>query len=273
MSIQKNCLLINLSISLPPQTKISKPGNETLTQAYKTTRTKAVKKLFSRDDMLPLTKIANLARKYVNSKSLPFGDSGQRIIPANQYFDFMQGFAKINDDFDKHKRVFLDNYHLVLSRAFQALNGLWDESDYPTAAELETRISMGIYMSPVSASNDFDRVAGLTEEEKSRLKIEIEQAQAKDLEKAVGTLVKNLMTALEKAVRRLSDEDSIFRDSLIGNIHESVEAVRNLNITGSAELSALASKAEDVIVDVEPDELRQDMGARKAVVDSLAEFF
>jgi len=273
MSIQKNCLLINLSISLPPQTKISRPGNETLTQTYKTTRTKAVKKLFSREDMLPLTQIANLARKYVNSKSLPFGDSGQRIIPADQYFEFMQGFAKINDDFDKQKKGFLDNYHLVLSRAFQALNGLWDESDYPTAAELETRISMGIYMSPVSASNDFDRVAGLTEEEKSRLKIEIEQAQSRDLEKATGTLIKNLMAALEKAVRRLSDEDSIFRDSLIGNIHESVEAIKNLNITGSAELSALATKVEGAIADVEPDELRQDMGARKEVVDSLAEFF
>lgn len=281
MSIYENCLLISLSISMPPKTRKARGASTGIEQKYRTVKGKAkvVKNLFSKQDLQPLVRARDAADKFLKENTLPFGNH-HRIIPADQFFKFAEDIGKYRAEFEHQKQRFLNYYYLSLSRAEFELGDLFDETNYPTEAYLSNYIQMVIETSVVAPTNAFDRIAGFSEEEAAKLTAEAFEQQQGKLKDAMKSLVKRLLKTLQYAVSRLSKEDSVFRNTLLSNIHESVEAIRSLNITGDEELIRLADKVEDIIQGLSANDLRRDKELRKetveeakGVIDQLAEFF
>lgn len=281
MSIYENCLLVSLSVSMPPQTRKAKRASNGIARKYNTVQGRAgvVKSLFSRKDLKPLTDSRNAADKYMKEHTLPFG-SHQRILPADQFFKFSEEMGNLIGEFDHQKQRFLSTYFLALSRAEFELGELFDPNNYPSEAFLDNHIQMVIETSVVSPSNAFDRIAGFSEEETAKLKEKALKQQAEKLEGAMKSLVQRLLKTLRHAVSRLSVEDAVFRNTLVSNIHESVEAIRGLNLTGDKELNTLADKVEEIIQGLSAEDLRKDKGLRKEtveeakeVIEKLADYF
>ena len=76
----------------------------------------------------------------------------------------------------------------------------------------------------------------------------------------MGDLYRRLGEAVERVSERLREGDDgkplVFRDSMIGNIRDLVDAVPRLNIFGDDELARLCEQVKDRIAAVEPDALR-----------------
>ena len=281
MSIYENCLLIGLEISMPPKTRKAVGASAKVEQAYRTAigRAKVTKGLFSKQDTKALEKVANEARKFLDEQTLPFGKH-QRMIPAEAFFKFSEEFGEIKAEFEHQKQRFLNTYHLSLSRAEFELGDLFDETNYPSHQYLENHIQMVIETSVVSPENAFDKISGMDQATVDKLKAEALEQQARKLEEAMKSLVKRLLKTLTHMVTRLVDEDAKFKNTLVSNIHDSVEAIRGLNITDDAELNTLADRVEEILTGISAQELRNDKELRKEtakeakeIIDRLADYF
>lgn len=279
--LHDTCILVRLAISLPPQTKTAKEASQDVEMKYKTAKKqgKVTKVLFSQKDIKPLTQAMNKARTIFNENSLPY-DAAYRIIPSARYFDFVKIMSQLSEEFDTCKKKFLNEYHIIQMRSAAVLGDLFDEDDYPSAGQLDHSISFSIESSVIPKITAFDELAGLTPEAVEDLKSQALAGQQKKIDDALQDLYRRLFTSLNKASSKLADEDSIFRDTLVSNIHDALQAVDCLNITNNPDLMELANKVRSVVGDITPQALRDDKELRKEtakntkeVMQKISEFF
>ena len=281
MSIQENALIVSLRISLPPQSRKAFAASDAVEMKYKTAHRQAavVKQLFSKKDVKIIQRAAQQARQYFNEASLPYED-GRRIIPSANYFEFVSEMSKYSSAFDDAAVKLIRNYHLVISRAEFELGELFDENNYPTADQLEARMNFSIDSTVIPKSNAFDDLAGLDEEAIEKLKADARAGEKDKIEVAMRDLVSRLFTSLSHAVSKLSDEDAIFRDSLIKNIDHALEAIKTLNLTNDVDLIEIAEKVKSSLEGITAEDLRKDKELRsktakeaQEMIDKLSEFY
>lgn len=270
--LHETCLLINLSINLPPQTRVAQQASTDVEHKYRTAKKqgRVTKSLFSAKDIKPLTRVMSEARTLFNELSLPY-DSAYRIIPSASYFEFVEKMAVVAKKFDTQKANFLREYHIILMRSEQVLGDLFDEDDYPTLAALENKMNFTIESSVIPAETAFDELAGLTPEAIEEMKVQARAGQQEKIEQALKDLFQRLFNSLKKASSKLADEDGIFRDTLIGNINGALAAVDSLNLTNNQELIDTAEEVKQVISGITPEELRKDKELRKHTAETTQE--
>jgi hypothetical protein len=279
--LHDNCLLVSLSIGLPPQTKIARKESEDTEYRYMTAKKQGVviKKLFSRKDISKLTKLASSARRTLEDISLPFG-KGFRLIPTEKYFDLVDTMRPYSQGYDNLKTEFVRQYTDILARSQRDLGGLHREEDYPSVENIANRFYFNIEVSVVPKNTAFDQLSGIGQTEIAALKAKAAQEQQEKLESTVDHLAKSLLTPLSKAAAKLTVKDAVFRDTLIGNVRKAIDLIDDLNITQNPNLIALAQEAEDILQGIEPKDLRTDKELRKevaeetkALVDKVSMFF
>ena len=276
MSLYNKALLVSLSIGMPPMSKTLKAQSEKIEFENRTEPNQAtvVTKLFARQDTKGLQQAASKARKYFKEKSLPYGRS-LGIIPAKNYFNFLQDIGNFRLEFNTEKENIIRNIEEVIANARAANGDLFDRNNYPSIAELEANIYFSIEANPVPATNDYDKLADLTPEEIELLKKEAVLSNQSKLESAMQDLFGRLMKGLIHAAERLKDDDNgemqIFRDSLIGNIGKAVEAAETLNIEDNDQLQQFTDKIKDVFDGLSAQELRTNSQLRKETAAKAAD--
>lgn len=65
--------------------------------------------------------------------------------------------------------------------------------------------------------------------------------------------------------------DPRFHDSIVGNIKELCEIMKDMNVAGDAEIEKMTKQIASTLGKLNPDELREDKKARKAAADSADE--
>ena len=210
----------------------------------------------------PIQKIANEARTFHYSQTLPWGDDDSRILPAENYLEYTKALRDVTDRFDQAARDFAAEYPALIDRARVALNGLFRAEDYPNPGDILRRFAFSVSVSPLPDASDF-RVS-LGAEETARVRAQIEN----DTQAAVAGAMRDLWDRLRDVIRhaadRLRDRDAIFRDSLIKNIAELCALIPRLNLTGDAALAALADEAARTLGNQDPEDLRRSELARTA---------
>lgn len=275
MSLYNKALLVSLNIGMPPASKTLKVESEEVTYKHRAeiNQAKVVGKLFAKQDIRGLQKIATQARSWFRQKTLPYGRS-QGIIPAKIYFDFLQDVGALRLQFNAEKQAMIDNIEEVLKNAQEANGTLFHRDNYPSLQELESNIYFSISCNPVPASNDYDKLADLTPEEIEVLKNEaVIDAQTK-MQTAVHDLFGRLLRSLSHAADRLQDDDEgmkIFRESLVGNINKAVEAAEILNIEDDGQLQEFTDKVKDIFDGVTAADLRRDANLRKETATKAAD--
>ena len=270
--LSNTCILVNLRIHMPPQTKLARAASDDVEVKYQTEKKqgKVTKNLFHQRDIKPLTQVMSKARTLFNEISLPY-DSAYRIIPSSSYFDFVEKMSEVSREFDQAKQEFLRNYPGIMSKARLALGGLFDGDDYPTETKLQNTVHLAIESSVVPAVTAFDELAGLTPEMIEELKQQAIAGQEEKVKLAMADLLGRLHRSLNKAKSKLSDEEGIFRDTLVSNIHSALTAVDNLNLTGDPQIAELATAVREVIDGIRPDDLRNDKELRAKTVEETSQ--
>ncbi|MGT2491370.1 hypothetical protein ACU4GD_14705 [Cupriavidus basilensis] len=80
--------------------------------------------------------VANRARAYFDAHSLDYDQLGVRLLPTDMYMEVADRQREFQDEFNATTAVFLADYPRLKEEARAALNGLFDDADYPTQAEL-----------------------------------------------------------------------------------------------------------------------------------------
>ena len=200
-------------------------------------------------------------RNWFVEQTLPWMNDGARIMPSQRYLPFNAEFRARQVKWVAAVDALLAAYPLLVADASRKLKSMYNPDDYPPAYELRNKFAMAVRVMPLPDREDF--------------RIELDDGTMDALKAAVAEQEADVGrgVALDCAIRlhkvaaamaeRLSDPDAGFRVSLVDNLVETVEALKELNITGDAEIERLRAEAEKHLTGYSADELRIDMAKRK----------
>jgi hypothetical protein len=288
--IQNNAVLVDLNISAWTGRKLDKKVSGEI-DISKNTKTKAGnynKHLLAGTAKLDeVSKIVSAVRVWHYEQTLPWSDSGSRLLPMKNFFEYKQTLAHFEQQFHTGVAELIAEYPSLVSAAAFQLGALFNRADYPEAEQLSDKFRFGYVFMPVPAANDF-RI----ETTDTALKELQEQANS-HVSKRMEDAMKDIWTRLHDCLSHMSDKladaavprtrkdgsearTQVFRDSLVNNAVELCGLLTRLNVGNDASLEQARQKLEKAIAGVTPERLREDDAKREAVkaeVDAILKAF
>ena len=273
ISISSSAVLIDLNISVWTARKLDKNVSKEI-DINKRTTTKAGnynKHILAGSDQLDaITKLAGEVREWHARQTLPWSDTGTRLLPMENFFAYKDQLRIYEDEFESRVNKFINEYPNIITVMAYRLGQLFDRSEYPEASKIASKFKMRYTIMPVPEVNDF-RI-DVEQAIKDEMRKEYEQAYESRVETAMQDAWSRLHGTLEHMVDRLSGEDKkIFRNSLIENALELTGLLTKLNVTKDPKLEQARKALEQSLVGVTPDELRTSVGAREEVLARVTE--
>lgn len=133
-NIASSAVLVDLNIAIWTARKNDKRVSEEIDQA-KGTKARAGnfhKKLFAGNSTLEeLQKFVTQVRTYHYNNTLPWSDSGTRLLVMGRFMEYNTKMREFDEQFHTLKDKFLENYNAMVSAAAFTLGELFDREDYP----------------------------------------------------------------------------------------------------------------------------------------------
>ena len=277
-SISSSAMLVELNISIWTGRKLDKQVSAEI-DASKGTTTRAGnynKKLFADEPTFDaISKFAGNARTYHYHATMPWSDSGLRLLTTAMYFDYQKMISQMEMDFDVLVTEFLNNYQNMVLRAQHKLGAMFNVHDYPDPDTLQDKFRFSVKFAPVPDIGDWRVDIG--NEAKQTLEASYQQAYTANLESAYKDVWERTHEALANMSNKLSgNQKQIFRDTLVTNVKEMIDLLDKFNITGDTKMKQAKVKIESALLGVTPDALREDDEFRldtKSKVDELLKEF
>jgi hypothetical protein len=208
------------------------------------------KMLLSKDALAKIQAIDSEIRTHYYAVTSPWLDrEGTRILSSVSAATELQWFRDKRHARESAVQDFVDGYPAFVADARQRLNGMFNESDYPTKNAVASKFRFSVSIDNVPDSDDF-RVE-LAGEQADDIRREIE-ARSKQ---AVETVVRDCYQRIADHVGRMAERlkaykpgtegdraAGTFRDSLVDNVRELVALLPALNVTGDSGIAAIADR-------------------------------
>lgn len=269
-SISSSAVLVDLNIAIWTARKNDKRVSEEIDQA-KNTKARAGnfhKKLFAGNSTLDeLQKFVTQVRTYHYNNTLPWSDSGTRLLVMGRFMEYNTKMREFETEFESLKQKFLENYNSMISTAAFTLGELFDREDYPNPEVIAHKFYFKYEYMPVPQSGDFRIDIGNEGIQELVGKYESQ------FETRVKTAMQESWNRLHECLTRMSErldfngdtDKKIFRDSLVDNAIELVDMLKCMNITNDPELEKSRKQLEQAMFGVSARELRESADIRKDV--------
>ena len=270
MQLQEKAMLTFLTISQWTARKHDKRATQEVAQKYhvRGEAGRYNKVLIAKEELKEIQKIANTARTFHYTNTLPWSDDGNRILTADNYFAYTAELQKLKAQFETHVSTFCAEYQTLVVNQMSRLNDLYNPNDYPDSSMIQSKFSLEMVISPLPDSNDF-RVR-MQQEEITRIQQEISQREQELLARAMKECWSRIYEVVKHMAAKLNDKDATFRDSLVGNIISLVQLLPKLNITHDPELESMRQQIETKLTQASPDDLRNSRHIRKNVAEDAS---
>ena len=231
------------------------------------------KLLADSDNLRAIQQHVTATRSAHANMTMPWSNSGLRLLPTAQYFKYQQTMTDMQNEFERLITNFLDSYNDEVIDVQMKLGDLFSRDDYPTTGDLERKFGFSINYMPLPDAGDFRIDIG------NEALAEVKQQYSEFYAKQYSTAMNDVWTRLHKALTSMSDrldysskeDKKVFRDTLVSNVTDMIELLRVCNVTNSSQMSAMADSLEEAMSGVTPDALREDDYFRaetKAAVDA-----
>lgn len=282
ITLTSSALLVDLVIRGWTATKQDREVSDEVGQSKGATTPKAgvyQKNLLAGSSHLDnISKYAAVIRKWHAWATLPWSDSGTRLLPAIKFQEYMAQLGAYEAEYNRRVAEFVNEYTLLIQAAQFSLGSMFKASDYPDPSEIPAKFELRSAVYPLPDTGDF-RVdignQGLNE-----LREQFQKQQDTRLNQAMGEVRDRIKEALNKISKQLRvDEDGKkgrIHDVTIETALELCDALDGFNLTRDPELDKLKHDMRVVLTGYETAELRKDDVVRhymKTEVDSLLEKF
>ena len=273
ISISSSAVLIDLNISVWTARKLDKNVSKEI-DINKNTTIKAGNYnkhiLAGADQLEAITKLAGEIRDWHGRQTLPWSDTGTRLLPMTNFFDYKHQLGVYEAEFKSRINTFIHEYPNIVQSMAYKLGALFNRAEYPDANDIATKFNMRYTIMPVPETNDF-RV-NIADDIRNEMQQEYQKAYEGRVEAAMSDAWSRLHTTLEHMIDRLSgDEKKIFRNSLVDNALELTSLLTKLNVTNDPKLESARRSLEQSLVGVTADELRDSKGARQEILAKVNE--
>ena len=223
------------------------------------------KSLVASDKLEALKKLTTQIRTYHYKVTLPWSDSGPRILPAAMFTEYVTEMNAYERQFNALVEEFLSEYPLTRSEAKRTLGQLFDDTDYPPTADIRTRFNMRVQYLPLPIGDDFRCQIGdnATEE---RIRREITAETDATIAKTVGELVDRIKAVIDGYLDGIGKTTS--RGAFVVNARELVNLLPKLNVTNNANINALYESMRDTLVQFSADDMKHNVEAQEQARDA-----
>lgn len=275
-SIASSAMLVELNISVWTARKLDKRASEEVVSnknAAKGVANVNKKLLGDCAELDAVQKFTANARNMHYAMTLPWSDSGLRLLPTSQYFKYHQAITDVQAETERLVGEFMKAYTWEVTQAQVKLGDLFSSDDYPTEDSVRSKFRFKVNYIPLPDAGDFRVDIG--NEAKSALAEQYSKYYESQLKVAMDDVWQRAFDALNKMSERLDYGDEtkkIFRDSLVDNLMDVVSIMEACNITKDPRMTRAQEDIERALRGVTPDALREDTALRmetKRKVDDI----
>jgi hypothetical protein len=276
-SISTAAMLVELSIGTWTGRKLDKRASQDVTSqnnADKGVANVHKKLLGDCAELDAVQKFTANARNVHYACTMPWSDTGLRLLPTTQYFKYTQEMTALQTEYQRLVQLFLDAYSWEIQNAQLKLGALFNADEYPTADSLTSKFRFRMNYMPLPDAGDW-RV-NIGNETEDALRSQYEGYYKTQLQAAMGDVWKRAHDALTKMSERLDYADDntrkVFRDSLVTNVHDMIELLGACNVTGDPVMARAQRDLDEAMRGITPDALREDAYLRaqtKRQVDAV----
>jgi hypothetical protein len=232
--------------------------------------------LAGRNELDIVTAHVTSAREYVYHNTLPWSDSGLRLLPTSRFVEFNDHMGKLEEQFTTLVNDFITVYPTLITAQAMALGDMFNRSEYPHPNDIARKFSFRVNYMPVPKAGDFRVDVG--NDAQKELQDKLSKLADERVEAALKDARDRLKGHLDRMMERLRVETvngkvvrGRIHDSLIEGGLELCEMLKSLNITNDLQLEAARVEVERVLKSVTPDDLRQHNDARTEVRTQVAD--
>jgi len=237
--------------------------------------------LAGRTELDVIQQMVGRARTYVYDHTLPWSDSGLRLLPTVNFVAFTERMNQYEEEFERLVSEFVTIYPTLISAQAMSLGDMFKRSDYPTANEMVTKFAFRIGFLPVPTAGDFRVDIGNEAQEELRTRL---NAMA---EERIESAMRDIRNRLGEHMKRMSDrlttdyvqgeaKQRRFHDSLVDGALELCDLTKALNVVNDVTLESARKELEQALLGVTPQELRKNEYVRqdtKKAVDAILNKF
>lgn len=229
----------------------------------------ATKHLLAREALAKIQRCRSMARQYHYHVTLPWS-RGWGLLPSMRYFEYCDVQRKYKEEFLTARKELIDNYADYVERDKIELGDLFDPYDYPPKDRLVDLFDFRVRSLPVPDKGHF--LVDINSEALEELKQNTEETIRLQLQEAQKVPWQRLIESVGKMVERLSNPDSVFRDSLLENVASVCNVLPSFTtITGDQELEAIRKEVETKLLQASADVLRDNKKVRRDVAKEAEE--
>jgi hypothetical protein len=273
-NIDTCALLIELSVSQWTARKLDKSTTEELVSNKKAQDKGAArvnKHLFAgRSELEVINQHVTETRSYVYDNTLPWSDSGIRLLPSVKFMEFNAKMQEYEDKFYGLVKEFVTVYPSLITAQAMALGDMFNRHDYPASNDIEHRFKFNTNYMPVPASGDFRVDVG------NDAQVELKNKLSKLADERIESAINGFKQRLVEHLKRMSDRLEVdviagevkprkFHDSLLDTAHELCDLATSLNIINDPQIEEARKTLKQIINGVDVKDLRKDMPTRQDI--------
>jgi len=237
--------------------------------------------LAGRKELEVINKHVGAVRTYVYNQTLPWSDTGIRLLPSAKFFEFNKRMEDFEHEFNNLVTDFVNVYPTLITAQAMALGDMFNRDDFPSPNDVAHRFDFRLNYMPVPTAGDFRIDVGNDAEKE--LKAKLSKLADERIDHAMRDVKQRLKEHLDRMSDRLGSDvvnkeikTRKFHDSLLETAHELCDLVKALNITNDQDLEGARKALSEALLGVDLKELRTNMPVRndvKASVDAIRSKF
>jgi len=277
--LAKHAMLISVSIGQLSINRKDKKLSSDMLEKYGIDKqdknfVRGYKTLYNPEHFKPMVKRVNAFRTFIYENTLPYDDTGKRLLPVKNFEKVNDEIREFASDFETLKQDIVNNIKNWENEAVQTLNGLYNPDDYFDAWKVERKYYYNTDFAPVPAAGNFH--AEISQKYAESIKDNIEANSKKTLQIAMSNCWQRIFDSVQslnvkmqekKKDKQGQDTSPVFRNSIIGNIQSLVELLPSLNITNDPKLESMRLRLQNELAGIDVETLRDNDHYRKDVAD------
>ena len=260
--ISTQAILVELSISVWTSRKRDKStSDEVLADKQATSKSAAsvIKSLFADEPKLAaITNAAQGIRAWHYANTLPWSDTGTRMLPMKNFLTYKRELSELEHKFDEAVEEFLSDYPTLVTAAAFRLGKLFSRAEYPSAKEVRKKFAINYVFIPMPEAGDF-RVDAQNEE-LDELRKQYDESYNQRLGAAMKENWDNLHACLTRLSTQLGfDQGKKKRvyQSMFDAAKSMTSLLTSLNVTHDPALEAARKDLESALVNINAEDVRK----------------
>jgi hypothetical protein len=243
-SIKEKAVLVKLNFRNGVGfTVTDNPVTEEVAVNHKTPKAgRYVKTLFKRENLQAIFDAENIAKLAHAKYTLPWLDSGIRILPVAMFDKYNEALSKAVTAYDSAVAVFADRYDEIMAENKERLREMFNKSDYPPASYVKTGFKLSVSYFPILDKDDFriDASEAIIEGFKDQY---VKDMKAYEMN-ATTDVAKRLGDSMARFVTKLSTADKKITDNALLKLSELLKDLKGLNVMGDKNITAAIKEVE-----------------------------